>query len=349
MDLPYKRKNATFKYILLISGIAALMLGLLAIWLLINKENSGRSLDNYDNTMAAVPPVLTLKGGADITVIEGNEYEEPGYDADGIELSDQVIIEGNVDINRAGTYEIKYSVTNSAGHTASASRVVTVITRVPHAQVPIFMYHEIADETWGLEGLFVKINDFEAQMKYLSDNGYQTLFMNEIKNQSDFHKKVILTFDDAYIGFYTNALPILKKYNIKANLYVITSSFDDVFVSVEQLKEINDSGLVQIGSHTRSHPDLTALSQAALEAELKESKEMLEELLKTKITTFVYPLGKYNSSVADTAKRYYDDCLVIEGTAAKVNSDTNYHTLPRYGVYRNTTLQSFIDRCSIGM
>ncbi|MCL1916974.1 MAG: polysaccharide deacetylase family protein [Peptococcaceae bacterium] len=312
-------------------------------------DKTSGSNDEDSITLASLLPVITLKGDAEITLVQGNPYVEPGYDINDIDLLDKVIIEGHVDITRAGIYEIRYHVANTNGDAASAVRTVTVAARSPDAQVPIFMYHEVADTTWGIENLFVKVNEFEAQMKYLSDHGYQTLFVNEIRCQTGFHKKVVLTFDDAYIGFYTHIFPILKKYTIKATLYVITSCMDGTpYVSTEQLREIHDSGLVQIGSHSITHPELPNLNQTDMEAEIKGSQEALEAVLGTPVTSFAYPIGAYSSQVIDITKLYYDDALITGGTIAGINSETNYYTLPRYGVYRSTTLQAFMDMCSHG-
>ncbi|MCL1852787.1 MAG: polysaccharide deacetylase family protein [Peptococcaceae bacterium] len=225
-----------------------------------------------------------------------------------------------------------------------------IVAVVPNhdARVPILMYHEVADKTWGLEGLFVKISDFEAQMKYLSDNGYKTLFVSEITRQTNFDKKVVLTFDDAYVGFYDNVLPVLKKYNIKVSLYVISSAFGGNFITEDQLKEIHDSGLVQIGSHSQSHPDLTTLSSAKLEEEIKGSKDALEAMLGTKITTFAYPTGAHNDMVVDMVKLHYKDALITGNSLANINVETDLYTLPRFGMYRTTTLKTFADWCSLG-
>jgi len=208
-------------------------------------------------------------------------------------------------------------------------------------QIPVIMYHGVSDTTWGLEGLFMKVNDFENQMKYLHDNGYETIFIEDIEKDYTGKKVVALTFDDGYIDFYNNVLPIIKKYNIKTNLYIITSTTNNgKYVNEEQIKELSNSGLVSIGSHTVSHNALGSLSAEQIEIELKDSKEYLENLLGKEIKTISYPTGSYNSLVLSTAKKYYKyGITTIEGTQNM--SNFSKYKIIRRAMYRNSGMGTF--------
>jgi peptidoglycan/xylan/chitin deacetylase (PgdA/CDA1 family) len=263
--------------------------------------------------------------------------------------SKKTVAPGSAVMRILGLLSIVLIVLNGSLVSGSKTNVIDAAAdRNPEGQIPILMYHEVADETWGLEGLFVKISDFEDQMKYLYDNGYQTLFMKELLDQSSYHKKVILTFDDGYRGFYTNVMPVLEKYNIKANLYVMSGGFGGPYISVEQLTEIHQSGLVQIGSHSKNHSDLTTLSQTKAEEEIRESKEMLESILRTEITSFAYPYGAYDLYVLEAVKLHYSEALGTKKAVAVIDESTLYYQLPRIGIYRSTTIQSFMDICLMG-
>lgn len=90
-----------------------------------NRAEVSRDIVYYD----PVPPELTLKGDTSITLTVGNQYEEPGYSAmdnvDG-DLTAQVKVSGTVNINKAGTYQITYTVVDGYGHSASAVRTVVM-------------------------------------------------------------------------------------------------------------------------------------------------------------------------------------------------------------------------------
>ena len=154
-------------------------------------------------------------------------------------------------------------------------------------------------------------------------------------------KVVALTFDDGYVDFYTNVLPIIKKYNIKTNLYIITSTtINGKYVNEEQIKELSNSGLVSIGSHTVSHNPLASLKAEQIETELKDSKEYLENLLGKEIKTISYPTGSYNSSVLNTAQEYYKyGITTIEGTQ-NMNNFSKYKIIRR-AMYRSSGMGTF--------
>ena len=207
--------------------------------------------------------------------------------------------------------------------------------------IPILLYHGILDNTWGAQTLFVRPNDFDEQIKYLKDNNYTPLFVSELDYIYAFDKPVIITFDDAYLDVYTNALPILKKYNFKANIYVITDSIGaDVYMNADMIKDADASGLIEIGSHTVSHYKLGEIDLAKALEEIKESKEVLENLLNKEITSIAYPSGSFNQDIINITQKYYDYGLSTIYGKEKSNN-LNTYKLKRYYVYREYSLKDF--------
>lgn len=207
--------------------------------------------------------------------------------------------------------------------------------------VPILCYHGVLDEAWGLKGLFVKVDEFEAQMKYLSENGYTTLFISELPKANLYEKPIVLTFDDGYLDVYTNAYPILQKYNLKANLYIISSYFNGVYMTTDMVKELSKSPLIEIGSHTITHVALSSVTdEEDLEHEIRDSKVALEELTGKNIDILAYPTGAYNDKVLELTKKYYK-----YGLSTKVGKedpeDLNTYELRRIYVDRDHTLEQF--------
>jgi len=165
---------------------------------------------------------------------------------------------------------------------------------------------------------------FESHLAYISEN-MQTVFPTE---ESLPKNAICLVFDDGYYDFYHLIFPLLQKYKIKALLAVVPSVVLDstdtsdekrlapehnhlfaeyknaTFCTYEELQEMQDSGLVQIASHSLTHVNLLE-DDVDLTAELEESQKTLEQKLKIKVESFVFPFGKYNQAVLDETKKYY--------------------------------------------
>lgn len=145
-----------------------------------------------------------------------------------------------------------------------------------------------------------------------------------------FKLNICLSFDDAFYDFYKYVFPLLKKLKIKAILavpikYILksTSLTDDIRLNVpykdamkddiyitkapfctwQEIKEMADSKLVEIASHSYNHVNL--IHSKDLDLEIIKSKEILEEKLKTEISTFVYPMGKFNEKIHKKVKLHY--------------------------------------------
>lgn len=207
--------------------------------------------------------------------------------------------------------------------------------------VPILCYHGVLDNPWGIEYLFVKVAEFEAQMRYLSEQGYTTLHVSEIANANQYQKPIIITFDDGYKDVYTNAFPILQKYNLKANVYMISGWINgDVYMTTEMTQEMSKSPLIEIGSHTVSHQQLAQLSDSEIDYELRESKKALEEMLGMAIDVIAYPVGSYDSRVLNLVKNYYKYALSTDVGTENPNA-LNTYTLNRIYVLRNYNLEQF--------
>lgn len=168
--------------------------------------------------------------------------------------------------------------------------------------VPIFMYHFIEvvqDKKDTLrEAMAVTPTQFEEQLKFLSENDIHTYFVRDVPRFLDGTlsdpKRVMLTFDDGYEDFYTDAFPLLMKYGAKATLYVINDRIGTKdYLTQAQLTEIAQSGIVEIGAHTIDHPDLRTLSAEKQRHQIADSKHGLEEMLGVTVDSFAYPYGYY--------------------------------------------------------
>ena len=133
--------------------------------------------------------------------------------------------------------------------------------------------------------LAIEPEDFDWQMKYLVEHGYHTISPDELY---DFlagtgrlpDRPVLITFDDGYVDNYTTAYPILKKYNLKATIFVVTGFLGKRkgYLTWDQLREMEKNGIT-VESHTVTHAPLPQLSDERIREELVESKRQAEKEL----------------------------------------------------------------------
>ena len=218
-----------------------------------------------------------------------------------------------------------------------------LITKPPviALSIPILMYHEIGD---GPSSLYVSVNSFRAQMHYLQANDYKVVTMAQARemlaNNQIPPKAVVITFDDGYVSVFNKAWPILQEYGFTATVYVC-SSFPGLYnyLTWDNIKVLHAGG-IEIGSHSHTHPALTAVSGTALTQEIVGSKQILEQKLGTKITSFCYPTGAYNEQTPIIIKNAgYTSAVTVK--FGKATPKDNLYLLPRIRVFKADKLTSF--------
>lgn len=214
-------------------------------------------------------------------------------------------------------------------------------TAIPSGrQVPVLMYHAVSDQTWGLEGLFLSPSDMEAQLKYLTENGYDPIFFSDLPHLDQYKKPVILTFDDGYNNNYTDLYPLLQKYNVKVTIFVIPSSVGGQYsMTAAQIKEMADSGLVSIQSHTQDHKELASLSAEQQKQQFAQSQLAIARMTGRIPSVLSYPSGSYDSNTLSLAPEYFDMAVKSRGGLWTVQN--NFFEIDRYPVYRDTGIHSF--------
>jgi len=149
---------------------------------------------------------------------------------------------------------------------------------------------------------------FEAQMNYLSQNGYTPISLDTMygvyNNQASVSKPIVLTFDDGYIDFYTTAYPILRRFNFHAVSFIPTGLVGGgYYMNWDQIKEIAFSGLVTFEAHSVNHVNLPSYGYARVLQELKDSKNILQLQTGYPVNFIAYPGGASNGNVWWAAKQ----------------------------------------------
>ncbi len=170
---------------------------------------------------------------------------------------------------------------------------------------PIYMYHYIRvnpDQNDKLgKSLSVSPSDFDGQIKYLKDNGYEIVNLNKILID-DGKKKAVITFDDGYKDALDNAFPVLQKYNATGTIFIIPNKVGtDGYLNWDEIRTLKNAGW-EIGSHTVNHPNLTQLSTNEANKEITESKTIIEKEMGSMVESFCYPAGRYSEEIVNQTK-----------------------------------------------
>ena len=195
----------------------------------------------------------------------------------------------------------------------------------------VLMYHCVSDTVNGAENLHVRPSELRGHIEALIEKGYTFIFADEF-GYSD-RKTVIMTFDDGYTDNYTEMFPIIKEYNVKVTVFVISDWIEGSdFMTAAMIKEMSDSGLVSIQSHTANHYTLSSLGENELRDQFSRSKDRLESITGRSVKAISYPGGFYNAQTIEIAKEYYD----FGYTTHSSNTTAGYsvYELPRIRVLR---------------
>ncbi|MGE5626747.1 MAG: polysaccharide deacetylase family protein [Solirubrobacterales bacterium] len=212
------------------------------------------------------------------------------------------------------------------------------------SSIPVLMYHSI-DYEKGNE-LRVPLKNFEEQMQYLKEAGFTTLTLEELynfftNNKPIPEKSVVITFDDGYQDNYTNAYPVIKKYGLKATVFVITSTIDKnaKCLNSSELKEMESNGF-NVESHTVNHEELAGLSFEKQLETLNKSKTDLENILNKKVYYLAYPVGKWdNNSIEALKTAGYRMAFTTKN--AKSNKSNGIYTLNRVRINASCSIDQF--------
>lgn len=224
-------------------------------------------------------------------------------------------------------------------------------------KVPILVYHCVGDNPAAPDGdaLFVTKENFEKQMIFLKNMGYTTIFAKDLNNPLP-RRPIVLTFDDGYENNYTEAFPILQKYKMKATIFVVGGMIEEPGklkrLSWDQMKEMEQSGIIDIQSHTfmlhgidssgqyasMKKPEESASEyKARILADLNCQREAFIKHLGHEPVAIAFPNGYHNEELEQIYHKENDMlCFTITPMIAKPAEQ--HGILPRIPVFYWTEL-----------
>lgn len=174
------------------------------------------------------------------------------------------------------------------------------------ARLPILMYHNVSDDETKSYNLTISKQKLEQQLRYLSDNQFTSFFASELENRTEIpSKSVVVTFDDVTENQLLYALPLLKKYQVKATFFIPFSyigqtdlwnsgadATGEKIMTIAQLQSL-DSNIIELGQHSYWHKKYAALSEAEIQSDFDKSFECIAENDLKVYSALAYPYGNY--------------------------------------------------------
>ncbi|MFH0772958.1 MAG: polysaccharide deacetylase family protein [bacterium] len=222
-------------------------------------------------------------------------------------------------------------------------------------KIPIIMYHYVEyvkdDGDLIRKRLDIVPTLFEGHLQALRKANYETYFVKDIPDIFDgtIHystHSAVLTFDDGYEDFYTVVFPLLKKYHVRATIYVIYDYIGrNGFLNEKQIQELAESDLVEIGSHTLDHVYLKLAPDLYAEKQIVDSKRKFEERFGIKIKTFAYPYGAFsNKNIETVQKAGYTAAVSVISGVMQSKENMFYMSRIRPGLFTPQTIIRVIEQ-----
>lgn len=192
------------------------------------------------------------------------------------------------------------------------SGATAVARRLRKQRSIILCYHGVGQTSVRTDPGFLRVQPdrFRTQLRLLLEAGFEFVSVAEFAERAGGKRPqsglVALSFDDGMDDNHSTVLPILREYRLPATVYVVTGLLGKPnpwfpreararMMTSRELRDLVASG-IEIGAHTVTHPDLSALDFDACLGEILESKIALENMLDVPVRTFAYPFCRYGES-----------------------------------------------------
>jgi peptidoglycan/xylan/chitin deacetylase (PgdA/CDA1 family) len=226
-------------------------------------------------------------------------------------------------------------------------------TRAQVTSVPILVYHSVSSDPppW-IGSLAVTPGAFRRHLRLIAEAEATVLRVSDfvdalVRGSGLPARPVLVTFDDGFSDFRSEAWPALREAGFGATLYVTTGFLEGLhrasgatrppgpWLDGHALADLREQG-VEIGGHSHTHPHLDTLSAERARGEIRRCKVVLERLLQAPVRSFAYPHGFHSNSVRDLVRESGFDsaCAVKERLSS---SDDDPLALARLTVRSTTT------------
>lgn len=232
--------------------------------------------------------------------------------------------------------------------------------------MPVLMYHHMVPEGQDCNAVTITPGKFRADLDIILAKGYTPVLPGELAAGAPLPEKpILITFDDGYRSNYDLVYPILREYGVKACISIIVLMPDlptDNFCTWEQLREMTDSGLVEVGSHSYRLHNLgedkgnyekdgtNGVERRPGESDGDFQARVLDDIQKShdriaaelgSVTCFAYPFGCTDPDAKALVDALFPVSLMTVPQCADLAK--GLHDLPRYAVHMETNLADLLN------
>ena len=232
--------------------------------------------------------------------------------------------------------------------------------------MPVLMYHHMVPEGQDCNAMTITPGKFRADLDIILAKGYTPVLPGELAAGAPLPEKpILITFDDGYRSNYDLVYPILREYGVKACISIIVLMPDlptDNFCTWEQLREMTDSGLVEVGSHSYRLHNLgedkgnyekdgtNGVERRPGESDGDFQARVLDDIQKShdriaaelgSVTCFAYPFGCTDPDAKALVDALFPVSLMTMPQCADLAK--GLHDLPRYAVHMETNLADLLN------
>lgn len=227
---------------------------------------------------------------------------------------------------------------------------------------PALMYHSVCagPSSPAFAPFVVRPSTLDAHLAALAADGWSMGSISDAWSAAPGAKVVALTFDDGFRDFYDEVLPVLRRYEARASLFVPTGYIGGTakwlapegegsrpMLDWAELTDIAQSGLVDIGAHSHAHPQLDMVDIARATAEIRLPRSILEDGLQVAVTTFAYPFGYFDRSVLRRVRKAGYDLACAVGERHATTRDDKL-ALPRWSIGPDMSASALVDLVRLG-
>ena len=234
-------------------------------------------------------------------------------------------------------------------------------------KLPVLMYHHVVEDGQECNDMTVTVSRLREDLQWLRDSGYTTVLPRELAAGEPLPEKpVLITFDDGYRSNYNLAFPIFQEFEAKMVISVMVYMQDNAasdFITWAMCREMIDSGLIEIGSHTyllhnlderggsfdpegvngiqRKPHETGEAFQSRLLDDIQRCYDLISEKLEVSPTFFAYPFGLTEPDADGLIRELFPVTAVTLPKTADLTG--GLYDLPRHTVTMNKSLDSILN------